>query len=258
MQIGAMINPHANVYKELEWIGKNRFDFVDFTIEPEHPMPEQINVQRVKKIMKKYGLGIVGHIGDWRLPKESGYKTLRQAAEKEMLDAIKILKRLGAKKLTMHMPTAPHFDLKRVYQIYSKLIGRLIQEAKRQKVTLMIENDPNTREQRLLLDKLLKRFPKLKFHIDVGHANLRVPNNLTPYFMKKYSKRVIHFHFSDNYGKNDNHKYLGGGNISWTKIVKLLKKYKYDGTITVETFRPKTRSALLKSKKTLKRLWAQY
>lgn len=257
MKIGAMINPYADPYKELEWVGKNGFDFVDFTVEPEQCMPDQIDVRKAKRIMKKYGLGIVGHMGDWRLPKSSDYKSLRESSEKEMLDAMRILKRLGAKKITMHMPTEEHFDIQKFYNRYFKLINRLLKEAKSLNVVLMIENDSTTREQKVLLDRLMKRFPKLMLHVDVGHANLRVRRNITPYYLSKYSKRFVHIHFSDNYGKNDNHKQLGGGNISWKSIIKLLKRYKYDDTITLETFRS-GKQGILYSKSKLERWWKVY
>ena len=39
MQIGAMNNPARDPVGEIEWIGKNGFDFVDFTREPPAPLP---------------------------------------------------------------------------------------------------------------------------------------------------------------------------------------------------------------------------
>ena len=98
MQIGAMNNPHKNLYKGLEWIGKTGFDFVDFTVEPTRNLPSDIDVPRAKRILKKYNLGVVGHMGDWMLPKDSGYKSLRDASKKEIIAALKICFR-GVSKL---------------------------------------------------------------------------------------------------------------------------------------------------------------
>lgn len=68
MKIGVMNNPYETVYSEIVRIGKAGFDYVDLTIEPEKAMPEQVDAVRVRKMLKKYNLGVVGHLGDWRLP----------------------------------------------------------------------------------------------------------------------------------------------------------------------------------------------
>ena len=45
-------------------------------------------------------------------------------------------------------------------------------------------------------------------------------------------------HFSDNNGAEDQHLPLGAGNINWQFIVKTLKEYKYDKTVTLEIHTP--------------------
>ncbi len=258
MQIGAMNSPYDNIYDELEWIGKKGFDFVDFTIEPTHSMPEQINVAKAKKIMRKHGLGIVGHIGDWRLPKDSDYPCLRKESEQEMLRAIRLLKKLGAEKINFHAPVVGRSDPQVIYLRNRKLIRRVLKEAKKQKVHLMMENSPHNDSKNLkLFLKLINEFPSLGIHIDVGHANLGLQRNLMYMLMKRYPERVLHLHFSDNYGNEDNHIKLGAGRIPWTKIIKVLKKYGYDGTITVETFRS-GKKGTLESKSKLRKWWDKY
>jgi sugar phosphate isomerase/epimerase len=260
MQVGAMNDPHAPLYKELEWVGKSGFDFVDFTVEPEYAEPDQINVQKARKIMKKYGLGIVGHMGDWKLPKDSVYKSIRESTKNEIVDAIRVLKRLGAKKITIHSPLQEVRSFKQSYVCNKILMRQLLKEARKQKVMLMMENDTHslgTAGNRRLFNNLLRDFPALRVHIDVGHANLYVKSNITSLYLKKYGKRVAHMHFSDNYGKDDNHLELGKGRIAWSRIIKSLKRYKYDGTITVETFRS-GRSGQVRSMKKLRKWWAMY
>jgi sugar phosphate isomerase/epimerase len=70
----------------------------------------------------------------------------------------------------------------------------------------------------------------------------------------KYKKRVLHLHFSDNKGKDDDHRHLGYGNIDWKKLVVFLKKSGYDGTITCETFRS-GKEGTVKSMRKLRKLW---
>ncbi|MBT7062709.1 sugar phosphate isomerase/epimerase, partial [Candidatus Woesearchaeota archaeon] len=55
-------------------------------------------------------------------------------------------------------------------------------------------------------------------------------------YFKVFGKNIIHIHISDNFGEEDDHLQLGDGKINWKKVAKLLKKYKYNGTITPEVF----------------------
>jgi sugar phosphate isomerase/epimerase len=254
MKIGAMNNPNANVYKELEWIGKNGFDYIDFTIEPTATMPEQLDVAKVKRLLKKYNLGIVGHMGDWKLAKESLYTSLRDVSRKEIIRAIRMHKKLGARKVTIHAPNFPDIEFKKARPIYKDLIKELLKEAKKQDIKLMFENGNNTKDHVRLIDALMRDFPALGLHIDVGHANLHVKKNMAFRYLKKYGKRVMHFHFSDNRGKGDNHKQLGAGNVPWAKVIEAIKKAGYDGTITCETFRS-GKKGTIRSMKKLRKMW---
>jgi len=84
MKIGFPNNPRKDLLKEIEWIGKNGFDFVDLFLEEDKATPEKINVEKVKKLLRKYNLGVVGHTA-WYLPIGSPIKTLREASVKEIV-----------------------------------------------------------------------------------------------------------------------------------------------------------------------------
>jgi sugar phosphate isomerase/epimerase len=257
MKIGVMNNPHLDYCEWIEWIGKKKFDFIDFTIGPTRAMPKDIDIHKARKLMKRYGLGIVGHMEDWTLPKDSHYPSIRETSYGEMIQAMRILTRLGAKKITLHALEDPGREFDVTYKRQVTMLRGLLAEAKRLKIKLMIENGYNTTEDVKLMESLLKRFPALGLHIDVGHANLGVKRNMLYHYMRKYHRRVQHLHFSDNHGRKDNHLYLGGGNIAWTKIVRFLKKYKYDSTITLETFFP-GRKGMLESRRKLLRWWEMH
>jgi len=254
MKIGAMNNPKENPAGWVMWVGKNHFDFIDFTVEPTAVMPDQIDVPGIKRLLKKHKLGIVGHMGDWRLAKESLYESLRDVSRMEMLRAIRMHKKLGAKKVTVHAPDIVEIKFNKIYPIYKSLVGDLLKEAKKQGIKLMLENSYNTKDHVRLIDALMRDYPQLGLHIDVGHANLRVKKNMTFRYLKKYGKRIIHFHFSDNRGREDDHKQLGAGKIPWIKIIIAIKKAGYDGTITCETFRS-GKSGTIRSMKKLRKMW---
>ncbi|MFH0837482.1 MAG: sugar phosphate isomerase/epimerase, partial [Candidatus Aenigmatarchaeota archaeon] len=61
MKIGYPNHPRKDIINEIEWIGKNKFDFIDLFIEEDQAVPEKIDIIKTKKLLKKYNLDIVGH-----------------------------------------------------------------------------------------------------------------------------------------------------------------------------------------------------
>lgn len=48
MKIGAMNHPARNPLAEIDWFGRNGFDFVDFTFEPPTADPDQIDLGAIR------------------------------------------------------------------------------------------------------------------------------------------------------------------------------------------------------------------
>ena len=67
--------------EEIEWIGENKFDFVDLFLEEDQAVPERIDVEKVKKLFQKYKLDIVGHTAYYLLT-DSPIKSLRGSSSK--------------------------------------------------------------------------------------------------------------------------------------------------------------------------------
>ncbi len=103
MKIGFPNNPRKNLLKEIEWIGKNKFDFVDLFFEEDQAVPEKIDTEKTKKLLRKYNLDVVGHTA-WYFPIGSPIKTLREASIKEAIRYFEIFSKLGVKFVTI-MPT---------------------------------------------------------------------------------------------------------------------------------------------------------
>jgi sugar phosphate isomerase/epimerase len=60
MKIGAMNHPARNPLEEIEWIGRQGFDFVDFTLEPS-AATDHIDPAAVRTALDRHGLDVVGH-----------------------------------------------------------------------------------------------------------------------------------------------------------------------------------------------------
>jgi sugar phosphate isomerase/epimerase len=253
-----MNNPQFDLLKEIAWVHLNRFEFLDLTLEPSATHPKQIKVKQTRRALKEAGLPIIGHTA-YYLPWASPFETIRKAALKEMAWTLEAFAELGASRVSVHPDRSIPFALnpKAVLEKNLESLQKMEEIARPLGIQILVENMDrffNTSEQ---IRETLERMPGLGFHLDVGHANLNVERNRTEEFLKNFGGRLVHVHLSDNFGrKEDLHLPLGAGSIPWKKMIPLLKKNGYDGTITLEVFSP-DRRYLLFSRDKLRELWGE-
>jgi hypothetical protein len=56
-----MNHPARNPLEEIDWFGRQGFDFVDFTLEPPAADPSQTDPGGVRAALERHGLGVVAH-----------------------------------------------------------------------------------------------------------------------------------------------------------------------------------------------------
>jgi sugar phosphate isomerase/epimerase len=253
-----MNNPQVDPVREISWCAQHGFEYLDLTLEPSAAHPRQVEVKRVRRALREANLEIIGHTA-YYLPWASPFETLRKAALEEIGWALEVFAELGAARVTVHpdrsIPFAFHSEV--IFEKNLEALGRMEEMARPLGIQILVENMDrffNTAEQ---IRKTLARMPRLGFHLDVAHANLNVERNRTEEFLKAFRERLVHVHLSDNFGKSEDlHLPLGAGTIPWEKMVPLLKKSGYDGTITLEIFSP-DRRYLLFSQEKLRELWGR-
>ena len=250
MQIGYCNHPRKNIYKEIEWIGKNGFDFVDLFLEEDRAVPEKVDSKKVKELLRKYNLGAIGHL-TYYLPFGSASRILREAAIEEAKRYFKIFRGIGIKYVTVHTNwQGASFKIEQSIKFLIGSLKKLKKEAKKNNIVIMLEPIGSRENTISNIQKILKE-TKIPLHLDLGHANLvSKPSK----FIEAFGKRIVHVHAHDNSGKEDQHLEMGKGNINWIKTIKTLKKY-YDGTITLEIFSGEC--AVLRFKNKLKKLWEE-
>lgn len=255
MKIGAMNNPHKDLLKEIEWIGKNNFDFLDLTIE--YPKAYDFDVDKVKKTLKDFGLDVIGHTA-WYLPFAIPIKTVTDVCLKEFEKYLEIFSRIDITSVNIHPNyfTSMLITEEEAIKRNIEFLKKVCKIAKSRGIEIMLENNPKHPADRVntldFFKKVFNEVEGLKFHLDVGHANINQEKNLTEDFFRMFSKKLVHIHLSDNWGSNDDHMPLGAGNINWLEIIKILKKYNYDKTITLEIFSPDKDYVLISREKLLK------
>jgi sugar phosphate isomerase/epimerase len=233
MLIGAMNHPAANVCAELNWMSEMGLDFIDLTLEPPGAPSWSIDAPRIRAEIQRHGLQAVGHTAFY-LPFASAFEEIRQAAVTAGKRCIEVFAAIGVRWMNLHPDhNTPMHERSFFVQRNILSIVELMETANRCRVGLMIENLPgqfNTPEQ---LGELLDPLPELGLHLDIGHANLQVPYNMTDSILKRFGHRLRHVHLHDNRGGNEDlHLPLGCGNVDVTRAVRALKVSGYDGTVT--------------------------
>ena len=255
VKIGSMNNPYEDVYKEITRIGKQRFDFVDLTLEPPKALGRGIGVKKVKALLARYGLGLVGHTA-WHLPLNSPYDNIRKAALEQFEKDLETFARLGSPTMNVHLQdVSPKYSVREAASWHIAPLRKLVSRGRKLGIAIMLEHTNANQRQLNVLGRIMKNVPGLKFHLDIGHANLESSRIRTAWLLKKFGKRLAHVHASDNFGGTlDMHLPIGLGNIDWKSNIRQLKKHGYDGTVTLEVFRgPKIGLAV--SHKLFRKIW---
>jgi sugar phosphate isomerase/epimerase len=75
----------------------------------------------------------------------------------------------------------------------------------------------------------------LQFTLDIGHARLNSEGGVEEGF-RVLGDNIRHIHFTDNYGKEDDHLPIGEGNTDYSKFFHLIKNFPH--IITLEGVAP--------------------
>ena len=255
MLIGAMNHPARDVLKEIEWMSRLGFDFVDLTLEPPSALASNLDLGEVRAVLQANGLRVVGHTA-YYLPLCSPFESLRRAAVEELKLCLEAFSQLGAKWMNLHPDRqAPLHDRRFIIERNLLSLRELMPVARDCGIGLMIENLPGSYNTARQVSELLNPLPELGLHLDIGHANLLVELNSTDELLAAFGKRLRHVHLHDNKGGNaDLHLPLGAGTLETDHYVRSLQAVGYDETITLEVFTP-DRHHLEYSLEVLRQLW---
>jgi sugar phosphate isomerase/epimerase len=255
MLVGAMNFPGRSVAKELHRIADDGFDFVDLTLEP--PAAWLPDGAEVARLASDLGLGIVGHTA-WHLPLASPFPEIKALAREHFKRAFGVFAAAGCELVNVHPDyRVPLHPPDQIRAANGEAIAALERDARAEGLRLMVENVDRMFSTPDELRAVFERAPHAAFHLDVGHANLRLgpgEANRTRALVDAFADRLAHVHASDNRGGTDDlHLPLGAGFVDWRSAVRVLKERGYDGTVTLEVF-TREREYLRVSR----RLWLQW
>lgn len=255
MLVGAMNHPGKNVIEEIAWMVALELEFIDLTLEPPAAASSRVDAREIRRALDDFGMEVVGHTA-YYLPLASPFEEIRRGVLEELKRCLDRFSIVGAKWMNLHPDrNVPMHDRSFVIDRNVKTISELLPVARDCGVGLMIENLPGDWNTVLQLSQLLDPIPELGLHLDIGHANLRVPRNTTDEILRAYGSRLRHVHLHDNKGGDaDLHLPLGCGNINVNHHLQLLRSVGYDGTITLEVF-SEDRQYLAYSRDVVKKVW---
>ncbi|MGV8119011.1 MAG: sugar phosphate isomerase/epimerase family protein [Candidatus Xenobiia bacterium LiM19] len=251
MKLGFPNHPRRNLLREIEWIGTHGFDFIDLFLEEDMAVPEKIDINAVRKMLLKHGLGATGHTA-WYLPIGSPSRTLREAALKEAERYLEVFGALGVPTMTIHSNWPRGlFSAQEGVEFQIETLLQLVRLGRDHNVQILYEpvdsEDDNIRNVSTILD----RVSELLLHIDLGHANLH--RSSPDAFIREFQDLIGHIHLHDNFGRADLHLPPGCGSIDWRKTLKTLKSC-YDGTITIEVF-SRDKDYVVLAREKMRALW---
>lgn len=251
MQIGYPNHPRRDLISEIEWAGKNGFDFVDLFLEADKAAIENVDPAAVRDSLKERKLDMLGHMA-WYLPIGSAMRQLRKAAVDITIEYLRVFAEIGAPAATIHAnwPSGMFSAEEGVaWQIES--LRTIVDTARDIGIGLMYEPVVTEWDSPENVGKILDAVPGLICHIDTGHSNLcgRRPEQV----LKRFGDVVRHIHISDNNGVSDLHLPPGTGTIDWKAVFAVLKEVGYDRTLTIEVFSA-DQDYILRSKEKIRQL----
>lgn len=219
MKYGYMAGFRAELESEIKF-AKKHFDFVEITLKPKSlDFPLQ-HFSALKNSLKNFE--VIGHI-HWEIKDfEKIYKN------------IKVLKKLGVKKITIHPFLDEEQTRKENIQNNIFFLSKINEFCLRNRIELLIENITNSPFNKASnLAKLIDNIPNVGMTLDIGHANKTSKSELSK-FLKNFKSKIKHIHIHDNIGKFD-HLFFNDPN-RLKRIFTKIKSINYNGTILLETF----------------------
>jgi sugar phosphate isomerase/epimerase len=239
---GLLTNPSNEIIKEITNIHDLNFEYVEIGIEGPEGNPDIINKKNdeIVKLLESFKQKPIGHTAYW-IDLASDYEFIRYAWINEAIREIRTASKLGIDLINFHANINGMFrgeNRKMVLDNQIKSLREIVSQAKRSRVTVMLENTPLSNGVHTLdeFKYIIDNVPDLFVHLDIPHAFTSGGMKSVIDYIHTFRDKIIHIHWHDNHGNRDEHLPIGDGLINHQKAIKALKDIGYDRTITLEVF----------------------
>ncbi len=181
--------------------------------------PNIIILLKTKEIFKGKDLSLHSQLGRIFSCVERGIPEFSEAEINIIKSEIIISKIIGIKQIIFHMKETP------LTKQEIKQFNKIIKFAEENGIEMLYEN--HVCSDKIVLD-VLKKLPKAKFCLDIGHLNVAMNRgefkmNIKE-FLDKVNPKLVSIHAHNNYGEKDEHNSIEDGNLDWKEILNLLKE----------------------------------
>ena len=229
---------------DLYYKGKDKinFDTLELISSDKGLLFNSKKIARAKKFLENKNLSM--HTQTTRIfgGKKLGLKNFEEIEIGVLKSEIILCKILGCKELIFHLKP------ENLTKKEEKILEEIISFGEKNGVETLYENIGHSG---IIFLNTLKKIPKLKCVLDLGHLNIALGNKELGMplekFIDKIKERVVYIHAHNNHGHWDEHKTIDDGTLNWRYALDILDLSKVR-KIIIEARTPKH---ILKTKKAL-------
>lgn len=215
-----------NIAKEL---GFTSIEFIlDYNDYEKNPLMSQRGIREIKKQIKKTGVGVKSICADYFMeaPLHSEHQ---KKSEKLLKKLMKSAKKLDVVDIVI--PCVDHSTLKNAadFHMFVQSIKKVLPKAKKYGVYINFETDLDPQRFKELLGRFDSKYIKVNY--DIGNSASLGYNPRDEF--EAYGEYISDLHIKDRVLNGGSVK-LGSGNADFQTVFELLKKYKFNGNITMQ------------------------
>jgi len=251
MRIGASTLSYCrmNAAEAAEKLAQQGFDLVELLCEEPHAHPDDLltggQIETLKNLSYERGIEWLIHAPVSDVNLMSPNRSMRVEAERQLMQTILLAREIACRRIVFHVGGRPRmglFDPERGFIQAVEIINRLLVEASKYDIVLLLENDPVVPGLAAITPEACSGFiqafdGKLGFLLDVGHANM-VSSTAASRFIQLLASSLQGVHINDNNGGMDEHLGMGEGTVNMPRIMEELEAVSFEGELILELLAP--------------------
>ena len=196
-----------------------------------------------RKLAEKLKLEIALHAPFNSLNLAAFNEGIRKESVRQSIEAVKLCADLGGRTVIIHngdyivdpvQGEVARTALGIQWDLNIDSLKRVAEVAEKREIMLCLENCNFVYEkvekslQDLVAIKKEVGSKNLKFNLDIGHARFAEGVEVA---IKVLGKDIRHMHFTDNFGKKDDHVVIGEGNFNYSSFIDFVRNFKHIVTL---------------------------
>jgi sugar phosphate isomerase/epimerase len=203
-------------------------------------------IEALKRISKEAEIEFSVHAAFYELNMAAFSKGIREESVRYIIKSIDLCHELGGEVIVVHpgkytydeqpgvsLDTDPLMKIQWDHNIES--LKRINTYAESKGIILCLENLGWNYVAQSFEDLIKIRDEvgdSLQFTLDIGHARVNSEGGVEEGF-RVLGDNIRHIHFSDNFGKEDDHLPIGEGNTDFSKVFQFMKDFPYIITLEI-------------------------